>query len=118
MNSKLPVIGCFRNGKLLKEVTLLLSMDRSTGIGAVVPSECDRSCTARVGKHAIALFVPQVVVGGLPNPYVWAVYGTAAAIRIDFEFMNSSCKVKMHLRNGIKTYFALGEHSATVLAMD
>lgn len=63
MNSKLPVIGCFRNGKLLKDVTLLLSMDKSTGIGAVVPSECDRSCTARAGKQAIPLLVPQVVGG-------------------------------------------------------
>lgn len=39
----LPVIVCLRNGKLLREVTLLLSIDKSTGIGAVVPSECDRS---------------------------------------------------------------------------
>lgn len=40
----LPDIGCLRRGKLLSEVTLLLSIDKSTdGNGAVVPSECDRS---------------------------------------------------------------------------
>lgn len=59
----LPVIGCLRSGKLLKDVTLLLSIDRSTdGNGAVVPSECDLSCTARAGKHVIGLLLPQVVL--------------------------------------------------------
>lgn len=45
INLCLPdVIVCFRNGKLLNDVTLLLSIDKSTdGNGAVVPSECDRS---------------------------------------------------------------------------
>lgn len=67
-NAYLPVIGCLRSGKLLNDVTLLLSIDKSTGIGAVVPSECDLSWTARVGKHAIALLFAQAVVGWLPNP--------------------------------------------------
>lgn len=44
-NNYLPVIGCLRSGKLLSDVTLLLSIDKSTdgNGGAVVPSECDLS---------------------------------------------------------------------------
>lgn len=43
----LPEIIFLRNGKLLRDVTLLLSTDRSTDGNGVGVSECDRSCTGR-----------------------------------------------------------------------
>lgn len=59
-----PDIVVFRNGILLKEVTLLLSLDKSTdGNGAGVPSECDRSWTARPEMNPIELLLigPEMV---------------------------------------------------------
>lgn len=43
----LPEAIFLRNGKLLSDVTLLLSTDRSTDGNGVGVSECERSCTAR-----------------------------------------------------------------------
>ena len=42
-----PEVTVFLSGKLLNDVTELLSADKWTGSGSVGVSECERSCIAR-----------------------------------------------------------------------
>lgn len=59
-----------RNGKLLNDVTLLLSADKSTDGNGVGVSECERSCTAREKFDELIVSCPRPIVDEPPPPLV------------------------------------------------
>lgn len=58
--SNSPDVSVFRRGKLLNEVTLLLSAERATDGSGLGVSECDRSCIALPPAPLLELWDPKL----------------------------------------------------------